>query len=147
MKFIHRLFVNFEILSIDFSIILYQIFPEKTTLVKQQITSLPRKCTLIYHSGGICVLRGFLEKAIIRFFKLSRQQASPVYRHSPFFVNYAFCNFVDSKHSICLYTALFSPKIVSADKRKNLLGCGSPAETSAKQKHRPRRQPRQPQTP
>ena len=61
-----------------------------------------------------------------------------------FFAIYAFCNFVDSKHSICLYTPHFSPKIVSADKHKNLLGCGSPAETSAKQKHRPRRQPRQP---
>ena len=32
-----------------------------------------------------------------------------------------YCNFVDSKHSDCLYTALFSPKIVSVDNRKNLL--------------------------
>ena len=42
--------------------------------------------------------------------------------HSHFFASYAFCNFVDSKHSICLYTPLFSPKIVSADKYKKLVG-------------------------
>jgi hypothetical protein len=60
---------------------------------------------------------------------------------------FCFIRLLDSKHMTCLYTARFTPKTVSADKRKNLLGCGSPAETSAKQKHRPRRQPRQAQPP
>ena len=59
-------------------------------------------------------------------------------------ISFVFTNSAESKHMTCLYTAWFSTKVVSADKRKNLLGCGSPVETSAKQKHRPSRQARHP---
>lgn len=38
---------------------------------------------------------------------------------SPFFVNYAFCNFVDSKHSICGHTPSFSEKIRASTNTKN----------------------------
>ena len=74
---------------------------------------------------------------------------------------------VESKHMTCGYIVTFLRAMLSATSltagiavvftlsdflrkssaqtnAKNLLGCGSPAETSAKQKHRPRRQPRQP---
>ena len=56
------------------------------------------------------------------FFNFRWEQASPVYRHNQFFVNYAFCNFVDSKHSICGHTPSFSEKIRAPTNTKNLLG-------------------------
>ena len=55
------------------------------------------------------------------FFNFRWEQASPVYRHNQFFVNYAFCNFVDSKHSICGHTPSFSEKIrVPTNTKKHL---------------------------
>ena len=81
----------------------------------------------------MCALcEAFLKKLIIRFCKLSGQQAYDLWSHCIIFASYAFCNFVDSKHSICLYTTLFSKKIRVPTNTKNLLGEPKPLDRKSR---------------